>query len=84
MDDGAGGMQMAFTTSYNGVPILFEKWAPKTPAAFVGSLFAIGLAAFCLRALAFIRAHVAVEHWGTSPGVRFDINSNNADAEKRQ
>jgi Ctr copper transporter family len=75
-------MQMAFTTSYNGVPILFEKWAPKTPAGFVGSLFAVGLAAFCLRALAFIRAHVAAEYWAASPGVRFDINSNNADAEE--
>ena len=60
----ASEMQMYFTTSYDGVPILFEKLAPTTLAAFVGSLFVIALAAFCLRTVVFIRAYLIIEYWG--------------------
>jgi len=57
-------MQMTFTTSFKGVPILFDQWAPQTTAAFALSWFAIFLSAIGMRGLIFIRAYLSTEHWG--------------------
>ena len=60
----AAGMQMTFTTSFKGVPILFDQWAPQTTAAFALSWLAIFLSAIGMRGLIFIRAYLSTEHWG--------------------
>ncbi|CCG83622.1 putative Ctr copper transporter [Taphrina deformans PYCC 5710] len=49
-------MSMVFTTSYSGVPILFESWAPKDNGAFVGAWFAIFFWAILFRALIWMRS----------------------------
>jgi hypothetical protein len=64
------GMQMTFTNSYYGVPILFESWAPKSAREFAGSFLGIVLAAFCMRALIFARSYLNSEYWGKTTGVR--------------
>ena len=61
-----GGMQMVFTTSYKGDPVLFDRWAPRTLGAFIGALIVIMLSAFCLRALIFTKSYLNAEHWGRS------------------
>jgi hypothetical protein len=63
------GMQMVFTTSYVGEPILFDRWAPTNIAAFVGSFFAIVLVAFSMRLLIFVRSYLNFQYWSRSGGV---------------
>ena len=58
-----GEMQMTFTTTFNGASILFDQWAPKSTGTFVGSLFVIALAAFIMRMLIFVRAHLCATRW---------------------
>jgi Ctr copper transporter family len=60
------GMQMVFTNSFIGAPILFEQWAPKTPGAFVGSMIAIVIASFCMRFLIFVKSFLNSECWSKS------------------
>ena len=60
------GMQMVFTTSYVGAPILFQQWTPSTTGGFVGSFFAIVVAAFVMRLLIFARSYLNSEYWGRS------------------
>jgi hypothetical protein len=62
-------MQMTFTNSYYGAPILFESWAPKSSREFAGSFLAITLAAFCFRALIYSRAYLNSEYWSKATGV---------------
>ena len=57
---------MVFTNSFAGVPILFERWSPKTPSGFVGSFIAIVSAAFSMRILVFLRSHLNGEIWNKS------------------
>jgi Ctr copper transporter family len=71
MAEMSGGMQMVFTGAYRGAPILFSSWAPKSAGGFVGSFIAIFLAAFCFRALVFIKSYLTAEYWGRSIGVVF-------------
>ena len=59
-------MQMSFTNSYRGVPILFESWGPSTKGGFVGSFLAIILVTLVMRALIFLRAHLEAQHWSKS------------------
>jgi hypothetical protein len=69
VDEMSGGMQMVFTSAYRGAPILFSTWAPKSAGGFIGSLIAIVIAAFCFRALVFLKSHLTAEYWSKSIGV---------------
>lgn len=51
-------MQMTFTTSFEGVPILFERWTPRTMTAFAGSLIAIFASALTMRALLYVQCYL--------------------------
>lgn len=62
----SGGMQMVFTNSFVGTPILFEGWSPKTPGGFVGTFIAIVFAAFIMRLFMFLRSHLNAEIWNKS------------------
>lgn len=62
----SGGMQMVFTNSFAGAPILFEGWSPKTPSGFVGTFIIIVLAAFIMRLLVFFRSHFNAKIWSNS------------------
>jgi len=67
------GMKMAFTTSFRGVPILFQSWAPTSQSAFFGSVVIIFTAAFCLQALLYARFHL---HAKCSKAIqRLDVSS---------
>ena len=58
-----GMMKMAFTTSYQGVPILFEIWAPTSAIAFVGSIVAIFAAAVCMQGLIYAKHLLHAKRW---------------------
>lgn len=60
---------MVFTKEYIGAPILFSSWAPKSAGAFARSFIAIFLAAFCFRALVFLKSYVTAEYWSKNIGV---------------
>jgi len=62
-------MQMTFTKAYLGKPILFDQWRPKSEGWYIGSIFIIGLAAFVMRALIFIKAHLNAVVWTKDPNV---------------
>jgi hypothetical protein len=56
-------MQMTFTNSFQGVPILFDQWAPRTAVAFAWSWIAIFASAVCMRGLIFARSTLLAERW---------------------
>ena len=56
-------MQMVFTNLYVGAPILFQQWTPRSTGGFVGSFFAIVVAAFVMRLLIFSRSYLNSQYW---------------------
>jgi len=60
-------MHMTFTKTYLGTPILFDQWMPKSEGWYIGSMVVIGVAAFAMRALIFIKAHLNAEVWTKGP-----------------
>jgi hypothetical protein len=80
----SGGMQMVFTNSFAGAPILFEGWSAKTPGGFVGTFIIIVLAAFIMRLLMFLRSHFNAKLWSNSTVFKHGFLANTYEKTGRQ